>query len=195
MMPPPSEMAGLNMAWVLLINADQPSEGVYTHTYPGDAPFLVAFESRDDAEAFARQMMASGFDPVTPFCWGADELTRFSHKSGLKLQVTPHGDLPPLPATFDRPGELGMGESQFWSHEKRPNPYTAYRLRLEALFPRRPENCGDDDCIPDEDTLPTNDGSRDHLRNQAMLAIDAILAVLHVQRTARCARHQAAHSP
>jgi len=178
MMPLPSVMAGVEMAWVLLINAGQPSEGIYTHTHPGGAPSLLAFESVDDADAFAQQFMASGYDPATPSCWGADELTRFSHKSGLEVQVMTRGNLPPLPTTFDRPGEHGMGERQPYHRDKKPDPYTAYRLRLEALFPRKPENCRDDDCILDDADVPAaaQDQEAMRLRQEAMLAIDGMLA-------------------
>jgi hypothetical protein len=173
MMPPPSVLPGLEMAWVLVFNAGEPDEGVYTHTAPGGSPSLLAFVSPEDADAFARQMMAAGFDPATPLCWGAGQVTRFSHATGLEATVVPEGQLPPLPETFDRSTEEEPERMQPWRHDaQRPDPYTAYRMRLEALFPRQPDNCGDDDC-----TLPASEFAPDDLlRQEAMESIDAILA-------------------
>jgi hypothetical protein len=173
MMPPPTVIPGLEMAWVLVFNAGRPNEEAYTHMQPGEAPAVLAFESTEDANAFVEQMLAEGFDPATPLCWGAGQLTRFSQATGLEVVIVPRGNLPPLPQTFDRSAPMGLEapERHPWRGEPRPDPYTAYRMRLEAIFPRKPDNCSDDDC-----TLPKDEQARGHLRQQAMDAIEAILA-------------------
>ena len=167
---PTMAMQGIEMAWMLVYNVGQPDEGVYTHTQPGQATAALAFESMDDADAFVKQMMAASFEVATPLCWGADELARFTHTTGMEVTIVPRGNLPPLPQTFDRSAQ-GYEEAErahSWRGDPRPDPYTAYRLRLEAIFPRKPDNCGDDDC-----TLPEVEPAS--IRAEAMEAIDAVL--------------------
>jgi hypothetical protein len=184
---PPSVIPGLDEAWVLVYNVGRDNEGVYTHTQNGQPPSVLAFEDTYDANHFAKTLLAEGFDLATPICWDAEQLTSFSHQSGLEVNLVPRGEVPKPPSTFNWMGGTDKRDSdpdrRYPGDGKKPDAYTAYRLRLDALFPRKPDNCGDDDCIlPDDDdssplVSPDMDASKPEglLRKEAMTAIDAIL--------------------
>lgn len=182
--PPPSMIQGLAEAWVLVFNAGQHDEGVYTQAQQGKPASILAFECTHDADHFVKLLQAKGFGDASPMRWDADQLTRFTQESGLEVTIMSRGNLPTPPETFNRPrpGPGGDPERKYpGDGTKRPDAYTAYRRRLEALFPRKPDNCRDDDCtLPTDENepliSPEMDASGPAMRQQAMAAIDAILA-------------------
>ena len=149
---PPAMVNGLMSAWVMIFNAGQPTEGVYTQMQDGGSAVL-AFECTDDANHYAQLLLERGFDLATPLHWSADRLTTFCRTSGLEVSIVPRGTVPMLPDNHfepsnevDQPGSTGQqGESMFESARRR-DAYTANRKWLEDLF-YQPNECGDDDCV------------------------------------------------
>eukprot|EP00966_Prymnesium_polylepis_P327786 7383623-Prymnesium_polylepis.1 len=150
--PPPAMVDGLMSAWVMIFNAGQPTEGVYTQMQDGGSAVL-AFECTDDANHYAQLLLERGFDLATPLHWSADRLTTFCRTSGLEVSIVPRGTVPMLPDNHfepsnevNQPGSTGQqGESMFESARRR-DAYTANRKWLEDLF-YQPNECGDDDCV------------------------------------------------
>jgi len=137
-----SVLNGLEAAWVLIYNAGQPNEGVYTHTaeHGEGPPILVGFESREDAEAFALNLSDEGFDRATPLRWSATQLTRLCHTAALEISIMPHGTVPAAPS---------MVRDDTAERERRDDPYIAYRKQMDAIY-GTPDSCdGDDDCSAD----------------------------------------------
>jgi hypothetical protein len=154
---PPSVISG-EAAWVLIFNEGRQNEGVYTlQGLSGSAPASVlAFEHVEDADRFAHALHAEGgFDRPTALRWMAGQLATFCDDTGFALEFVPRGEMPIPPSkneydpdTMDR-GQAGDSERKYpGDGSGRGDPYIAYRLRLEALFPQRPINCADEeDCI------------------------------------------------
>lgn len=143
--------------WVMIFNAGQHNEGVYTQTgteqtQGPESGSVLAFEATDDAGRFAQDLHATGgFDLATPLFWSAAQLSQFCHTSGLGIWKVPRGTLPTLPSrSSDQLG--GTGERSHPPERMYPgggpprrDPYTSYRLWLEELL-LQPDTCGDDDC-------------------------------------------------
>jgi hypothetical protein len=151
---PPSTVRGLEPGWVMVFNAGQHNEGVYTHTQNDDdgptgssvRTSVLAFEFADDASRFAHLLEGQGFHLATPLYWSASQLAAFCDTTGFEVSRVPGGTLPAPPSNTFEPQHRYMGaedRGQLPGNDQ----YTAYRMWLEDLFPLRVENCGDDDCI------------------------------------------------
>jgi len=134
--------------WVMIFNAGQHNEGVYTQNQDGGRTTILAFESLEDAEHYSQILLSQGFDLATPFYWGVGELRTFCRRGGYKVSVMPHGTLPAPPEEYrhhdhhhgpvdgNRRGGPARGGD---SHE-------SYCMWLEDLL-HSPSNCDDDDCL------------------------------------------------
>merc|ERR1719506_234694 len=154
---PPSVISG-EAAWVLIFNEGRQNEGVYTlQGLSGSAPASVlAFEHVEDADRFAHALHAEGgFDRPTALRWMAGQLATFCDDTGFALEFVPRGEMP-IPPSKNEYDPDTMERRQGGDPERkypgdgsgRGDPYIAYRLRLEALFPQRPIECADEeDCI------------------------------------------------
>lgn len=181
-------MIDAEATWVLIFNAGQGNEGVYTLNpfEGGHAASVLCFESSDDADQFAHRLVGEGFDRPTPFIWDAEKLTHYCHSSGFKVEVVPLGEIPAPPASndYDQGTRKGFSDPERkypGDGTGRMDPYISYRMRLEALFPVRPSNCADDDCTlepPTVDADPPAQGTpaQGGVRDEAAAAIEAILA-------------------
>jgi len=181
-LPPIIDLAS---AWVLLFNPGRHNEGVYTLTLEASASSSVlAFESTDDANRFADLLLNKGFDRATPVRWNADKLTSYCHAADFKVELMRRGNIPTPPSKnkYD-PGTQAAPERAYPGggsgvRSRRLDPYTSYRLRLEAIFPQKPADCADDDCVspglPDED-LTVSMPTESKLRDEAKALTDAIL--------------------
>lgn len=181
---PPALMEGLDAAWVLIFNAGHHNEGVYTLQGPGESTSasVLAFECTEEAEQYAQLLLAKGFDLATPLRWGAIKLATFCNMADFRLSIVFRGDkLPPSPTEnkyhHGTSGEGSNPERMYpGSGSARLDPYIAYRRRLEALFPRKPEDCGDDDCsIPLIQADTAGLQAQGPFREDAIAAIDAVL--------------------
>lgn len=104
--PPDYVLSGMQAAYVLVFNAGQHDEGVYTlqgrasdsHSY------VLAFEETDDAERFAQLLQAEGFDLATPSIWDARQLTTFCSMGDFEVSLVPNGGMitPPAKNEYDR---------------------------------------------------------------------------------------------
>lgn len=103
---PRSVMEDLEAAWVLIFNAGQSDEGVYT--LQGRAArasaYVLAFERPDDATRFATLLQAEGFDLATPLHWNTNQLSTFCDAGEFELSLVPQGTLitPPSKNEYDR---------------------------------------------------------------------------------------------
>merc|ERR1712083_42317 len=148
--PPPPLVQGRKAVWVLVFNAGQHDEGVYTHTQEDQGvSSVVAFDCTEDALAFNEVLLTKGFDAAKPLLWGADRLMRFCRSAGLEVTVVPRGNLPATPHERQDQPHFGGDPERMYPGDGtgRRDQYFEYRNWLEALFPLRPENCSDDDCI------------------------------------------------
>mmetsp|Transcript_6669 Transcript_6669/g.11257 ORF Transcript_6669/g.11257 Transcript_6669/m.11257 type:complete len:280 (-) Transcript_6669:190-1029(-) len=161
----PSMLHGLEAAWVIIFNAGQQNEGIYTHTQQDQGTSVLAFECTDDADRFGQQLLAKGFGLATPLSWSAGRLTKFCGMAGLEVSIVPRGTLPTPPSEIARPptthyrhhydpfyqlGGTGNDIDPKHTYQRsgtaRRDPYITYRLWLEKLFPLSPDNCDDEDC-------------------------------------------------
>jgi len=145
---PPPVAHKFEAAWVVIFNAGQRNEGVYTQVQDGGEAAVVAFEFNDDAEEFARSLFSKGFDLGTPSFWSAGQMTSFCHASGFDVSVVPRGTLPEPPSNSGHPDDIGNGSGpeRSASNTARRDEYNEYRGWLDALFILDP-NCDEDDCI------------------------------------------------
>ena len=91
-----------DQAWVLIFNAGQQNEGVYT--LQGRTAYVLAFERTDDAERFAQLLQADGFDEPTcappAFAWFF--IRPAAHPSPrLAAHPEPIGPVPRRPLCWD----------------------------------------------------------------------------------------------
>jgi hypothetical protein len=90
--------------WVLLFNAEQHDEGVYTLQGRADErTYIVSFEHGDEAVRFAGLLQAEGFDLASPTQWSASQVSSFCAVSGFELSFVPQGALllPPSHNVYD----------------------------------------------------------------------------------------------
>jgi len=133
-------------SWVMLFNAGQSNEGIYTHTQNGESACVIAFECADDADRFAQQLHAEGLHLATSFYWSSAQLSSFCRNAGLEVWLVPLGTLPAPPSnTFDPLGGAGELDDPGAGAVRRDS-HTSYRLWLEDLF-LQSDQCDDDDCI------------------------------------------------
>lgn len=151
-----SRMGSGDGSWVMVFNAGQENEGVYSQA-DNEQQWILAFECTDDANRFAQDLSASGFDRATPVYWSADRLSTFLRFAKLNLWTVPRGTEIAPPASMsnieppsdgiDRRGDpermYPAGDSVF--DPARRDPYTTYRLWLDDLL-EMDDGCGDDDC-------------------------------------------------
>jgi len=103
---PHSVLQGLDSAYVLIFNAGQQDEGVYT--LQGRAAqanaYVLAFELNDDAGRFAQLLQAEGFDLATPLKWEVDTLAKFCSAGSFEVSLVPKGTLitPPAKNEYDK---------------------------------------------------------------------------------------------
>jgi len=142
---------------VLIFNAGQDNEGVYTLEGERGPAAILAFERADDADRFAQSLVSEGFDLATPSRWNAKRLTEFSLSGGYGVELVPLGTLRRPPATNEYHTNHSPQKPHPGPHPDngdylgREDPHTAeYRMQLEALLPHNPDNCGDDDCTTPE---------------------------------------------
>ncbi|EOD22659.1 hypothetical protein EMIHUDRAFT_423219 [Emiliania huxleyi CCMP1516] len=112
-------------AWVLLFNAQQPDEGVYTlqggagfatgraGAGPGRRTYLVGFSEKDDAESFVALLEAETFDVASPSLWSSPQLQQFCDAANFDLALVPAGAMlfPPSQNVYDHAAfeEAGLG--------------------------------------------------------------------------------------
>merc|ERR1719263_2767822 len=64
-------------SWVLIFNAGQEDEGLYTLQGQQRGTYVLAFENQDEAARFATLLQADGFDEPAPTAWQKDQLSEF----------------------------------------------------------------------------------------------------------------------
>lgn len=141
--PTPEPMVqGREGGWVMLFNAGQPNEGIYSSTHEQGSQVL-AFECMEDANSFAQLLVTKNFDLATPQHWSAARLTQFCSQAGLEVSIVPHGTVPAPPTnTYEQ--QLGDPERKYGA--ARSYKVNEYGQWLDKLF-LIPNSCGDDDCI------------------------------------------------
>jgi hypothetical protein len=178
---PPLSIEDVKEAWVLVFEQGTKDEDICVdRTQRGRAPSLLAFEDTRDAEHFARILQADGADTLaTAVCWEARQLTSFSDESGLKVMIMPRGELPaPTPPGWSpespSPGMDGPAHPYPAPDNYAPDKHLP---DLEDLFTLTPDECSDDDCSVPEAAEPYAPLGSDALRQAAMAAVDAMLAM------------------
>lgn len=103
---PLSVLEGLQSVNVLIFNAGQKDEGVYTlqGRTARAAAYVLAFENTEDAACFAQLLQAEGFDLATPLCWDREQLVAFCDAGTFEVSLVPCGALitPPSKNEYDR---------------------------------------------------------------------------------------------
>jgi len=84
----------MDAAWVLLFNAGQRNEGVYTlqgreKFATNHGTYVLAFERHGEASRFAMLLQAQGFDMATATKWTSALLGKFCSMAGFKLGFVP----------------------------------------------------------------------------------------------------------
>ena len=77
-----------NTAYVLIFNPERDNEGVYIldlDALNGRSAYVLAFERTDDAERFAQQLAADGFDMPTPSSWDTAQLQSFCQAGNFEI--------------------------------------------------------------------------------------------------------------
>jgi len=98
-------------SWVLIFNAGQDDEGLYTlqgseaaaSQHGNDGTYVLAFEQYEEASRFAMLLQAQGFDMPTATEWPAEQLSEFCSSTEFGLGFVPHEALlvPPQVNYFD----------------------------------------------------------------------------------------------
>jgi hypothetical protein len=142
-------LAGMNAAYVLIFNAGQHDEGVYTLQGRASSThsYVLAFEATDDADRFAQLLQAEGFDLATPLCWESEQLINFCTAGDFEVSLVPGGGLitPPAKNEYDHDafeqlmngGEASeaSGGGGTESHSPvDPTQFADERARFERLF-------------------------------------------------------------
>ena len=103
-----SVMEGIRVAWVLIFNADQQDEGVYTLQGPCTgctSACVLAFEHAEEADDFARLLHRNqqGFSKLKPRAWSSARLGAFCEALQFEMTLVPQGALmvPPSINTYD----------------------------------------------------------------------------------------------
>ena len=101
----------LEHSWVLIFNAGQDDEGLYTlqgseasqQQHGNDGTYVLAFEQHEEASRFAMLLQAQGFDMPTATEWPAEQLSEFCSSTEFGLGFVPHEALlvPPQLNYFD----------------------------------------------------------------------------------------------
>jgi len=141
---PHEVLEDIETAFVLVFNAGQHDEGVYTlqgrssHT----SAYVLAFERDDDAERFSQLLHTEGFDLATPLLWDVDQIASFCDAGQFEVSLVPHGTLFSPPAknsydtdAFEKLDEEREEEDQQDRSEILPlSQYASEREALERLF-------------------------------------------------------------
>lgn len=102
---PDNVLCGMNQAYVLIFNAGQHDEGVYTLQAQQSqvSAYVLAFESTDDADRFASLLQAESFDLPTPQSWDRSQLSSFCDAGQFEVSLVPQGGLitPPTKNEYD----------------------------------------------------------------------------------------------
>jgi hypothetical protein len=132
--------------WVMLFNAGQHNEGVYTQTqHETHVNSILAFEGPDDAHFFSKELIAKGFDLPTPVYWSEAGLASFCRTSGFQVSRVPRGTVPAPPDNAFERGDTDERSDSERPYAARQDPYGSHRLWLEELL--KQPGCDDDDCI------------------------------------------------
>mmetsp|Transcript_10397 Transcript_10397/g.21008 ORF Transcript_10397/g.21008 Transcript_10397/m.21008 type:complete len:214 (+) Transcript_10397:60-701(+) len=133
----------VDSAWVLIFNAGEEDEGVYTlqgrdRLASGEemddchSTYVLAFERSEEASRFSMLLQAQGFDMSTATEWGADQVSDFCAMAEFSLGFVPDDALlvPPQKNYFDVNAfeEIKEGEGA-WSADS-----IALRDRLDKLL-------------------------------------------------------------
>jgi len=130
----------MDSAWVLLFNAGERNEGVYTlqgreTPEKSHGTYVLSFEQRDEASRFAMLLQAQGFDMATATKWTSELLSEFCATADFELGFVPdeallippqqnffvdHHELETLPqsnpvdAFASAPSPAGRAEAEAW---------------------------------------------------------------------------------
>jgi hypothetical protein len=83
-------------AWVILVDANKPQEGVYTlsgSSGSDEVTDVLAFEQQDEAGRFANMLSGQAAMDTTPACWRTGDLDRFCRRGGYTVRYVPEGAL------------------------------------------------------------------------------------------------------
>jgi len=154
---PDTVMENLDSAWVLIFNAGQEDEGVYTLQGRAQraAGYVLGFERDDDADRFATLLQAEGFDLATPRLWDADRLATFCDAGEFELSLVPQSALivPPANNEYDKEGferlkEPRVDTSNEDAERRFPgdgtdnvDAFATERRRLDAVLEEDAEGC------------------------------------------------------
>ena len=88
---PDSVLSHMSEAYVLIFNLGKQNEGVYTLLGQAAkaAPYVLTFERIEDAERFAEQLSAEGFDQAQAIKWRTDDLSRFCTNGSFEVSLVP----------------------------------------------------------------------------------------------------------
>ena len=137
---------GSPTVFVLIFNAGEHNEGVYTQTHPDESGVIavtntvLGFECLENAEHFSHLLLAKGFDLAVPVPWNVDRLRTFVRRAGYEERIFDCGSMPTLPSELNHEEPIGSESSK-----GRRDPYQTYRMWIEDLL-RIPDICGNDDC-------------------------------------------------
>jgi len=136
-------MSDLRSAWVLIFNAGQKDEGVYTLQGRAErlSSYVLAFERTDDADRFAQLLQAEGFDLATPLCWDSAQLTAFCDAGAFEVSLVPEGALITPPTkneydldAFEKVSEGVVDESAALVDPEGVDAFASQRAAFERLF-------------------------------------------------------------
>lgn len=125
-----SVMQDQREAWVLIFRPGREDEGVYTLQGAPREPssptsFVLAFERTDDANQFAQQLHAQGFDVATPLPWSKDELVYFCEGANYEVSLVPSGAQISPPPKHGPPNDMFNHNRDFeprFGDNRRPDP-------------------------------------------------------------------------
>merc|ERR1719337_223258 len=154
---PDSVLSHMSEAYVLIFNLGKQNEGVYTLLGQAAkaAPYVLTFERIEDAERFAEQLSAEGFDQAQAIKWRTDDLSRFCTNGSFEVSLVPQGALitPPTKNEFNvdayakQEEERAMAarvEAEGLPEFGAPDPFAAQRAYFEKLFHEGPDPLHED---------------------------------------------------
>jgi hypothetical protein len=138
---PHAVLQGNSHTWVLLFNAGQENEGLYTFQTSAQSPgYALAFESLNDAQSYVADLREKDFGPLEPFQWQAGQYCYFCDTAGFEGAVVPqHSN----PARQSNPPPFANRQTQPSSGQPSGNKYA-----------KPPDTDDDDDWEPDWDFEP-----------------------------------------
>merc|ERR1719337_626171 len=117
--------------------------------------YVLIFERIEDAERFAEQLSAEGFDQAQAIKWRTDDLSRFCTNGSFEVSLVPQGALitPPTKNEFNvdayakQEEERAMAaraEAEGLPEFGAPDPFAAQRAYFEKLFHEGPDPLHED---------------------------------------------------